>query len=187
MEMTTVAAEQGGGSGPGPGDEMVLVGEIAAPHGVRGELRMNPLMDDPTALATLPSVRLRFADGREEKRRVTAVRLHKRQALLMVAGVADMSAAETLRGAGVYIRRDQLPALPADTYYEADLVGLRVVTESGSDLGVIERVYFYPQANDVYETPVAMIPGVADEIVLGVDLSERRMTVRDIPGLRKDE
>nr|CAA9283651.1 16S rRNA processing protein RimM [uncultured Armatimonadetes bacterium] len=184
--MTTAEQQQGSG-GRDPAEETVLVGEIAAPHGVRGELRMNPLMDDPRALAALPAVRLRFADGREEKRRVTAVRLHKRQALLTIAGVADMAAAETLRGAGVHIRRDQLPALPADTYYEADLVGLRVVTQSGSDLGAIERVHFYPQANDVYETPLAMIPGVADEIVIAVDVPGGRMTVRDIPGLRKDE
>ncbi len=47
-------------------------------------------------------------------------------------------------------------------------------------------MHFYPTANDVYETPPAMIPAV-DAIVVSVDLPARRVVVRDIPGLRKDE
>lgn len=170
----------------GASEEMVLVGEIAAPHGVRGEVKMRPLMERPETLSTLPAVFLHFADGREERRRVTSARAQQRHALLTLAGVADRNAAEALRGAQVWIRRDQLPELPPDTYYEADLVGLSVATEGGRDLGRIAQVHFYPSGNDVYETELAMIPAVGD-IVLSVDLGARRMIVRDVAGLRKDE
>ena len=175
-----------GGETDQENEEFVVVGEIAAPHGVRGEVKMQPLMEKPESLSALPAVRLRFADGREEKRRITSAQPHQKQVLLRVAGVPDRDAAEALRGAQVLIRRDQLPALDPDTYYEADLLGLTVVTEEGRDLGPIERVHFYPTANDVYETPLAMIPAV-DAIVVSVDLPARRVVVRDIPGLRKDE
>ncbi len=167
------------------GDDLVLVGEITSPHGVQGEVRMNPLMETPTELARLPAVILRYGDGREERRRITSARTHRRQTLLTVAGSGDRNAAEALRGVRVYIRRDQLPTLPPDAYYEGDLLGLSVVTESGQDLGAITQVYFGP-ANDVYETPLALIPAV-EAIVASVDLAARRMVVRDIPGLRKDE
>jgi len=166
------------------------VGEIAAPHGLRGELRMRPLMEEPAALAKLPSVILRFPDGREERRRVTSARTTgKRQALLTLAAVPDRDAAAALRGVQLLIRRDQLPPLPPDAYYEGELIGLQVVTESGRDLGAIKQVLFGP-ANDVYETPVALIPAVDVSLggpVVSVDLTARRVLVQDIAGLRKDE
>jgi 16S rRNA processing protein RimM len=170
----------------GASEEQVLVGEIAAPHGLRGEIKMRPLMERPETLSTLPAVWLRFPDGREERRRVTSARVQQKQALLTIAGVPDRSAAEALRGAQIWIRRDQLPDLPADTYYEADLVGLSVVTEAGRDLGSIVQVHFYPSGNDVYETELAMIPAIGD-VVVSVDIPARRMIVRDVAGLRKDE
>jgi ribosomal 30S subunit maturation factor RimM len=64
--------------------------------------------------------------------------------------------------------------------------GLQVLTESGQDLGPITHVLFGP-ANDVYETPLALIPAVEGEFVVSVDLPARRLIVRDVPGLRKDE
>lgn len=168
-------------------DERVLVGVIVAAHGVQGEVKLNPLMENPATLAKLPAVVLRFADGREERRRVTSARMNRQQALLTLAGVPDRNAADVLRGVEIFIRRDQLPALPPDTYYENQLLGLHVVTDAGRDLGKIERVLFGPaSANDVYETPVALIPAVG-EFVLSVDLAAGRVTVRDVPGLRKDE
>lgn len=167
-------------------EDLVVVGEITAAFGVRGEVKMRPLMDQPETLTALPAVRLRFPDGREEKRRITAARRSNKQAILTLAGALDRDAAETLRGATVLIRRDQLPVLGPDAYYETDLLGLSVTTEAGTDLGPIERVHFYPAANDVYETPLAMIPAV-EAVVVSVDLAARRVLVRDISGLRKDE
>jgi 16S rRNA processing protein RimM len=169
------------------GDEWVLVGRVASPHGIRGEVKVRPLMEQPESLATLPAVRLRFPDGRDEKRRVTSAKPQPKDMLLVtLGGVGDRDEAEAVRGAEIYIRRDQLPPLGADTYYELDLLGCAVVTEGGADLGTIEKVHFNPAANDVYETAVAMIPAV-DPVVVSVDITARRVLVRDIAGLRKDE
>ena len=107
-------------------------------------------------------------------------------ALLTVDGIPDRNEAELFPGAQLFLRRSELPVLGDEEYYEADLVGLRVVTDSGKDLGAITRVHFIPNANDVYETPVAMIPAIGD-VVVKVDVSAGTVTVRDIPGLRKDE
>jgi ribosomal 30S subunit maturation factor RimM len=63
---------------------------------------------------------------------------------------------------------------------------MAVVTESGENLGTIVRVHFIPNANDVYETEIAMIPAIGD-VVVRVDVSEKQVLVRDIPGLRKDD
>jgi 16S rRNA processing protein RimM len=168
-----------------PDASLALVGEIVAPFGIRGQVKMRPLMDEPKALLKLPSVLLRFPGGREEARRIAGLQFHQGQALVTLDDVIDRNAAESLRGVQVFIRRDQLPPPEPDAYYDWQLVGLRVETDTGKDLGIIEKVHFYP-ANDVYETEVAMIPAV-DEFILQVDLEAGILRVRDIPGLRKDE
>jgi 16S rRNA processing protein RimM len=105
--------------------------------------------------------------------------------VLTFADITDRDAAETLRGGLLLIPKSDLPPLEPDAYYEGQLLGLQVVTESGRDLGSVEQVHFYP-ANDVYETPVAMIPAV-ESVIVKVDLDAGRILVRDMAGLRKDE
>jgi 16S rRNA processing protein RimM len=163
----------------------VLVGELTAPFGVRGEIKMRPLMENTKILARLASVQLRFAGGTVADRKIVSVRRHQDMDLVTLADVGDRDVADQFRGAGVWIREDELPALPPGEYYHHQLVGLRVVTDAGRDLGEIQRVLPYP-ANDVYETPLALIPGVEGEFVVGVDLAAGTMTVRDVAGLEKD-
>ena len=75
-------------------------------------------------------------------------------------------------------------ALPPGEFYTDELLGLRVVTEAGEDLGVIEEI-LDAKAHDVYVTSQAMIPGV-DEFVVKRDFENGIVTVRDIPGIRTD-
>lgn len=165
-------------------EKPILVGEIAAPFGIRGEVKLLPLLARPELLVEVPAVQIEWPDGRRESRRVLALR-HHQQALLVRFDGVDRNGAEALRGAQLYLPTSAFPPLGPDEYYQWQLLGLQVVTEAGRDLGTIERVHFYP-ANDVYETPVALIPAVAD-FVVSVDLEAGRLTVRDVPGLRKDE
>ncbi len=165
--------------------DWVLVGEVTAPFGVRGQVKMRPLMDAPEALAKLPRVLLRYQDGRETPHKIAAVRRHQEVVVLTFADVSDRDAAEKLRGGLLLIPKSDLPPLEPDAYYEGQLLGLQVITESGRDLGQVEQVHFYP-ANDVYETPVAMIPAV-ESVVVQVDVPGGHILVRDMVGLRKDE
>ncbi len=168
-----------------PDPYQVLVGEVAAPFGVRGEVKVFPLLDDPAYLKRLPGLRLKWSGGTQETRRVVSVRQNQGFCVVAFEGIVDRNAAERLRGARLFVRPEELPPLEADAYYDWQLVGLQVRTESGRDLGRIEKVHFYP-ANDVYETPVALIPAIAD-VIIEVALDRSEMRVRDIPGLRKDE
>ncbi|MBC7804544.1 MAG: 16S rRNA processing protein RimM [Akkermansiaceae bacterium] len=176
--------------------QLVLVGEITSAFGIRGEVKMLPLIDEPKHLLKLPSVLFRWrkkggaiAEGAgvvERRLKVSSLRRHQGAALLTVEGVADRNDAETFPGAEIFIYRSELPPLGEDTYYEADLVGMAVATENGKSLGTIVRVHFIPNANDVYETETAMIPAIGD-VVVRVDFVAKQVLVRDIPGLRKDD
>ena len=170
-------------------DTLIYVGEITSAFGIRGELKMVPAIDEPKHLLKLPFVTFRWTGKSplpSRRCKIASLRMHGGAALLTVEGVADRNEAERFPGAQLFIERGELPVLDADAYYEADLVGMIVVTDTGRDLGRISRVHFIPNANDVYETPVAMIPAIGD-IVQTIDVAAKKMIVRDTPGLRKDD
>jgi 16S rRNA processing protein RimM len=159
-------------------DELVLVGEVTAPFGMRGEVKLLVYLDDPTTL-----IGRTFLLNSGQPGRVQSLRKHQDQVLILFEGV-DRSAAEALRGTRLFLPKSELPPLPEGAYYDWQLKGLAVVTESGRALGAIETIFYNPVANDVYETSLALIPA-HPQFVLSVDLEAGRMVVSDDPGLLK--
>lgn len=108
-----------------------------------------------------------------------------RKARLKLAGIEDREGAAALRGEWVLAREDILPALPEGEYYRYQLLGLRVVTTDGRDIGVIEDVFSTPE-NDVYvvrgENGEVLIPAVED-VVQEIDVAAGTVTIEAIPGL----
>ena len=163
----------------------VLIGVIVGAHGVRGELRVAPETDFPERFARLEQVSVAPPGAAPRLVKITAARSHvgKGLVLLRLEGVDDRDAAEALRGAELRIPESDLTALPAGQYYEFQILGLPVVTEDGRDLGKIIDI-IHTGANDVYETPLAMIPAI-DHIVREVDLEQGRVVVHWVEGLEK--
>lgn len=163
----------------------MLVGIVLGAHGLRGELRVAPETDFPERFAQLEQLALQVRGSAPRLVRVTASRLHsgKGLVLLSLAGVEDRDAAEALRGARLYIRESDLMPLAPDEYYEFQILGLRVVTEEGRDLGEIIDI-IHTGANDVYETPVAMIP-VIEQTIREVDLERGLLVVHWVEGMEK--
>jgi 16S rRNA processing protein RimM len=96
----------------------------------------------------------------------------------------DRTGAESIRNTKLFLPKSELPKLPEGAYYDWQLKGLMVQTESGKPLGEIETILYNPTANDVYETSLALIPAHA-QFVLSVDLETGQMVVSDDPGLLK--
>jgi len=158
----------------------IIIGRITAPFGRKGEVKVQLETDFPERLQELGSVWLKPPAGPAVPKRVESVRFHKNQALVKFEGVEDISAAENLRGCELRIPASQLKALPEGEFYIRDILGIRVVTEEGEDLGEVVEVIRAP-ANDVYVTQKALIPGLR-EVVREVDLQNRRMVIRAADG-----
>src|SRR5947208_12618482 len=111
----------------------VVVGRIARPHGIRGELRLVPDTDFPERLAHLGEAVL-LKDGRPTPVRVASVRAHGNAMLIKLAGIDSMATAEQWRGADLAVPRGQAAALSTclTTYFE--IVRLRVITEDSERL-----------------------------------------------------
>jgi 16S rRNA processing protein RimM len=87
------------------------------------------------------------------------------------------------------IPRSAAPTLPEGTYYHADLIGLKVVTEEGRELGRIVEI-LETGANDVYVVHGAgsewLLPATK-EVVRRVDLAGEMMLIRPPEGMIEAE
>jgi 16S rRNA processing protein RimM len=117
---------------------VVVMGRVAAPHGVRGVIKVQPLCADPSTLLRFEHWWLRRRDADPwSPHRVVASRLQSGMVAAELEGVTTREAAAALRGATIGVPRELLPALADDEYYRADLVGMAVVNRSGRALGSV--------------------------------------------------
>jgi 16S rRNA processing protein RimM len=117
--------------------------------------------------------------------RVEGSRIHRGDRLLVkFEGVDSREAAEQLRGP-VFVDVAQKRDLEEGEYWQAELVGCRVLTPSGDDLGVVGGVVEGP-AQDL----ISIVSGdgeflvpLVKEIVVAVDIDARRVTIDPPEGL----
>lgn len=104
---------------------------------MRGEVKLWSFTAEPAAI--LDYGPLETENGR--KLEIETLRPGKGFFIARLKGIADRHAAEELRNAELYVRRDRLPDPDvADEFYHADLIGLTVVDEHGSELGTVIAV-----------------------------------------------
>ena len=164
-------------------EQMFTIGKIVNTHGVKGEVRVLPSTDDVKRFGKLKEVKV-------ENRTMTTyeietVRYHKNFVLLKFKGIDTMNEAELLKNSLLKIdRKDALP-LKKDEYYQCDLYGLRVVTDTGKDLGKLTDILM-TGSNDVYvvrnEEKEILIPAIK-QCILKVDLEVGEMLVHLLEGL----
>lgn len=121
----------------GPDDRRVLLGVVVAPHGVRGEVRIQSHCADPADIGSYGA--LTDESGRR------SFTIHpfgeaRGQVLALIDGVTDRNAADALRGLRLYVARDALPPPAEGQWYHVDLIGLRVVGVDGKEYGKVLAV-----------------------------------------------
>ncbi len=121
----------------------IVIGTVARPRGISGELKITPITDDPHRFLSLKTV---FVDGREY--RVRSASVNPSGVFVALEGVADRTAAEALRGKSLCVKRED--AVKEDgRVFIADLIGCEVRFEDGALVGVLKDVLQYGAA-DVY-------------------------------------
>ena len=164
--------------------ELIPVGTIVNAHGIRGEVKLNPVGFDPAFLAEFD----RFNIGGKETA-VCSARVHKSVLLLTLPGVEDMDAALALKGKSVCIYAEDVE-LPEGEYFDVELEGCTVVDDAtGEALGKLTRVLHYP-AHKVYEVKGAreyLIPAVPQVFIAAVDIDAGVVRVHMMKGLASDE
>jgi 16S rRNA processing protein RimM len=129
------------------GGGRVCLGQIGAPHGVRGEVRVHSFTADPAAIVSYGP--LESEDGRVFE--IESLRPAKDHFVARFSGVADRDAAERLANIKLYVPRERLPDPDEpDEFYHADLIGLAVVDRAGAKRGTVIAVHNFG-AGDLIE------------------------------------
>jgi 16S rRNA processing protein RimM len=154
-------------------DRILVMGRIAGPYGIKGWVRI-------TAFTALPDGLLDYApwyagrDGAWREIAVIEARPHGKGLVAQLAGCTDRDAAMALTGTEIGVYRSQLPAAGENEYYWNDLIGLRVVTREGRELGTVDHL-IETGANDVLvirgEREV-LVPFVIGPVIEAVDLGQ---------------
>jgi 16S rRNA processing protein RimM len=166
----------------------VVVGVVGRPHGVRGEVTVEPRTDEPDRRFA-PGQDLR-TEGSSRLLTVASMRRHDGRLLVRFAGLEDRTAVEAIRGARLVadVDPDERPAEPAE-FYDRQLVGLRVRTPNAGAVGEVIAVLHLP-GQDLLEvrtaTEVRLVPFVA-ALVPEVDLNGGVLTVADLAGLLSED
>ena len=118
------------------------MGRIAAPYGVKGWVKVQPLTSEPEALLGYPQwwVRRRGSEGAWQAHTLESGRQHGATLLAQLSGLPDREAAALLAGAEIGVPRSALPPVAEDEFYWADLTGLTVVNREGVVLGEVAAV-----------------------------------------------
>ena len=167
-------------------EQFFHIGTITSPHGIRGEVRVFPTTDDPARFLDLKSVILKRNESESgEVKKIQGVRFQKNMVLLLLEGINDRNAAETLRKIELYVAREDAVPLGENEWFIADLIGMDVYTEDGL-LGKLTDV-MQTGANDVYcvQSPVhgeVLIPAIK-QCIMNVNVEGGRMDVHLLPGL----
>lgn len=130
--------------------DLIPVGAIAGAYGVRGELRVKSYCAVPEDIETYSP--LCSEDGTEYP--LAILRPIKNGFAARIPQVATKEDADALRGTTLFAHRDQLPSLPDDEFYHADLIGLAVYDTGGALLGKVKTVQNHG-ADDLLELQLA--------------------------------
>jgi len=164
---------------------MAVVGRIARPHGIRGQVVVNPETDFPHE---------RFQTGAElfvkrsaemETLVISTVRFHNERPIVGFKGVDDMTAASAWAGSELRVPVEQLAKLPPETFYRHDLVGCAVERTDGSPVGNVTEVEGTLAGSRLVvstERGDVLVPLVA-EICKSVDVAGKRIVIEPPVGL----
>ena len=160
------------------GERMIDVGRFSGLYGVRGWLKVYSYTEPRENIVRYRPWYIRRDDQWQEVE-IAEGRRHGKTVVVRLPHITDREQARALLGMDIAIRRGQLPPAAAGEHYWSDLVGLRVVTTAGTELGVIDHL-IETGANDVISVRgerERLLPYDPEGVIADIDLERGIMTV----------
>ena len=175
-----------------PALSLLTLADIVGAYGIKGWVKLRVQLDDPQLLLSLPHLQVNGAEAarRSLPRHITieALQQHGKGFIARLAGVADRTQAELLIGLSIQVPEADFPAAAKDEVYWRDLLGLEVwCSEAGYRvlLGTVKNL-LETGANDVLivspcegsvDDRERLVPWIPCDVVVGIDLTARRLEV----------
>jgi len=161
--------------------DTLIVGKIGAPHGVKGWVKINSFTQNVENIFDYEPWQL----GSDQIAKIEQWRFHSKALVAKLEGVDTREDAELIKNLDISISASQLPELENDFYWK-DLIGMRVVTDKGYDLGLIKELFetgsndvmmVKANPNDAFGQKERLLPFIYDQVVLEVNKQGKTITV----------
>ena len=169
-------------------EDFFKVGIITSTHGLRGEVKVYPTTDDVKRFKRLKKVTLDTGRAQTSgtELEIESVKFFKQFAILKFKGIDSIEDVEKYRKAFLMVPRSDAERLRRDEYFIADLIGLAVQDEDGTEIGTLKDV-METGANDVYVIALAdgrelLLPAIR-QCVLEVDVEAGFVRIHILDGL----
>jgi len=181
----TAGSKVTGGQTDRPGQTLIAVGRLTRPVGLKGEMALEPLVENRERLSALGESWIGRAAETAHACRVEHVRITHAAAVVKISGIESRTEAEQHRGEYVFVDESDSPGPPPGSFYVHEIVGLEVFREDGAYIGTVRDVQKSP-AHDLWIVARGerefMIPAVR-AFIRSVELDRRRVVIRPIEGL----
>jgi len=163
-------------------DNLLLIGKVIRPHGIGGLLKVSSYAQSPETFKSSGAVYLKDGSGALSGHRVSSIKPQKNLFLLKLEGVDSLEKAESYRGAGIYLNKEDLGRKEAGEYFWFELIGIRVYSIKGDLIGTVKHIFSTP-SNDIYVVERGkkeiLIPAI-DSAVREIDLENQRIIVSEM-------
>ena len=167
--------------------EKLRVGTVVTTHGLKGEVKVYPTTDDPDRFYDLGKVWLDRSGSLKNmtELEVENVRFFKNLAIVKFKNYDNIDDVIPLRKGELYVDRADAIPLAEGEYFIGDIIGCKVLTEDGTELGVVKE-FLETGANDVMivktDSKDLMIP-YCDPFIVEKAPEEGYIRIHLIPGL----
>jgi 16S rRNA processing protein RimM len=164
-------------------DALVLLGEIGAAQGLKGEVRIRSYTEEPGGITAYGPLQ----DETGRKIEIESLRATPKALIARIKGVTTREAAEALAHTKLYVPRAMLPERGEEEWYHADLVGLAAVGRDGAPLGEVVAIQNFGAGDLLEVNPIGggatvLVPFTRDTVP-EIDVEGGRLTLVPPEGL----
>ena len=164
------------------------IGRVVKPHGIKGKMKVEYFGEDLRRFVSYREIFIEDEKGRPESYEILEASPHPPRLILRLKGIEKIEQAQPLIGKTILVEKEAFPGLEKGEYYWADLLGMKVETREGKQIGKVREI-FATGAHDVYvvegKRGEISLPAIG-EVILDIDLAKRVMKVARIEGLWED-
>ena len=160
-------------------------GRLGKTHGLKGELKFYPVINDLKICRNIFHTRILTPEGDAIEDEIESVRGHRSPFILKLKGINSIEQAKVHRKSEILALREEFGVLPEGRYFSFDIKGLEVFDEDSKYYGRVEEV-LETKSNDVYVVQNGkselLLPAI-DWVIQKIDLKNKKLIFRVVKGL----
>ncbi|QIQ21509.1 ribosome maturation factor RimM [Zophobihabitans entericus] len=166
-------------------ENRIVVGKFGACYGIRGWLKIHSFTEYSESIFDYQPWYIQRA-GKWQVVEPEAFKPHSNDTIVKIKGIDDRDLANALTNIEIYVDADQLPALSDGDFYWKDLIGCKVVTVEGYNLGIVTELMetgsndvLVVKANlkDAFGAKERLLPFVEQQVIKNIDLAAKIIEV----------